>query len=62
MSIGISLFLGRDFPISYFSEKSKKIVVMVVSSRLTLLYSTSSSDDQPVYSLSLVVRKVYDNQ
>ena len=62
MSIGKSLFLGRDFPISYFSEKSKKIIVMVVSSRLTLLDSASSSDDQPVFSLSLVVRKVYDNQ
>ena len=62
MSIGKSLFFSRDFPISYFSEKSKKIVVMVVSSRLTLLDSASSSDDQPVFSLSLVVRKVYDNQ
>ena len=62
MSIGISLFLGRDFPISYFSEKSKKTVVMVVSGRLTFLDSMSYSDDQPVFSLSLVVIHFSDNQ
>ena len=56
MSIGKSLFLGRDFPISYFSEKSKKIVVMVVSGRLTLLFSVSSSDNELCFSLSVVVR------
>jgi hypothetical protein len=56
MSIGISLFLGREFPIFTFLKKGKKIVVMVVGSRLTFLFSVSSSDNELCFPLSLVVR------
>ena len=56
MSIGKSLFFSREFPIFTFLKKGKKIVVMVVGSRLTLLFSVSYSDNELCFSLSLVVR------
>ena len=43
-------------------QKGSKFVVMVVSGRLTILDSASSSDNQPVFSLSLVVIHFSDNQ
>ena len=52
-----------EFPRSLVkTHLSEKIVVMVVSGRLTLCKSVKSSDDQPVFPLSLVVMHVSDNQ